>query len=327
MKTNSLSISGLLTLNMHALNNEGSEGNYLQTRMVEIVDKNGNAYSVNAISGDMFKHIQAEHLYSLAKEENIVLCSGCSGFNPNRVNVDARLLDEFRERQDIPNSEILDWVIRSCIGDDVEGTMITQNVGLTNNGKPQSRSIGRKSVIEFGWAVGEPEKTKTESYFHVKFDQTERAGGRGDETTGANIGQNIFHRPASSGRYSIVLNADLYRVGFNDMVRMYSISEEERKKRAIIALTSILSTILKPEGAHRNTQNPHIVDFQGCITTSSTMLPAPTVSPLNENYIQEIKNISKTLNEINANAITVREFGSLEDFAEKMKEIITTVEI
>ena len=54
MKINSISISGLLTLNMHALNNEGSEGNYLQTRMVEIVDEKGIAHSVNAISGDMF---------------------------------------------------------------------------------------------------------------------------------------------------------------------------------------------------------------------------------------------------------------------------------
>ena len=71
MKINSLSISGLLTLNMHALNNEGSEGNYLQTRMVEIVDVDGAAHSVNAISGDMFKHIQADHLYSIAGEEGV----------------------------------------------------------------------------------------------------------------------------------------------------------------------------------------------------------------------------------------------------------------
>ncbi len=73
MKINSLSISGLLTLNMHALNNEGSEGNYLQTRMVEIVDVDGAAHSVNAISGDMFKHIQADHLYSIAGEEGVSL--------------------------------------------------------------------------------------------------------------------------------------------------------------------------------------------------------------------------------------------------------------
>jgi CRISPR-associated protein Cst2 len=326
MKINSLSISGLLTLNMHALNNEGSEGNYLQTRMVEIVDANGAAHSVNAISGDMFKHIQADHLYSIAGEEGIALCNGCSGFNPNRINIDNRLLDEYRQRKDVANSEIVDWVIRNCIGDDVEGTMITQNIGLTASDKPQSRSIGRKSIIEFGWAIGEPEKTKTESYFHVKFDQTERAGGRGDET-GANIGQNIFHRPASSGRYAIVLNTDLCRIGFNDITRKYSIDPEERKKRAIVVLKSILATILKPEGAHRNTQNPHIVNFQGCITASSTMLPAPTVSALNEDYLGEVGNICNTLNELSPNSITKWEFKSLDEFAATIKEILNILEI
>lgn len=326
MKIKSLSICGLLTLNMHALNNEGSEGNYLQTRMVEIVDAAGTGHSVNAISGDMFKHIQADHLYSIAGEEGIALCNGCSGFNPNRINIESRLLDEYRQRKEVTNSEIVDWVIRNCIGDDVEGTMITQNIGLTAADKPQSRSIGRKSVVEFGWAVGEPEKTKTESYFHVKFDQTERAGGRGDDT-GANIGQNIFHRPASSGRYAIVLNADLYRIGFNDITRTYSIAPEERKKRAVVALKSILSTFLKPEGAHRNTQNPHIVNFQGCISVSSTMLPAPTVSALNENYQEEIRSICNTLNGLSPNAITKWEFNSLQEFATRIKEIINSLEI
>jgi CRISPR-associated protein Cst2 len=327
MKISSLSISGLLTLNMHALNNEGSEGNYLQTRMVEIVDANGAAHSVNAISGDMFKHIQADHLYSIAGEEGIALCNGCSSFNPNRINIDNRLLDEYKQRKGVTNSEIVDWVIRNCIGDDIEGTMITQNIGLTAAEKPQSRSIGRKSVIEFGWAIGEPEKTKTESYFHVKFDQTERASGRGDDKTGANIGQNIFHRPASSGRYAIVMNTDLYRVGFNDITRIYSISPDERKKRAIVTLKSILATFLKPEGAHRNTQNPHIVNFQGCITASSTTLPAPTISALNNEYLEEIKGICSTLNELSSNSITEWEFNSLQEFVATIKEIINSLEI
>ncbi len=58
----SLSICGRVTLDMHSLNNEGGEGNQIQTRMVNIVAADGELYTVNAISGDMFKHIQAEHL-------------------------------------------------------------------------------------------------------------------------------------------------------------------------------------------------------------------------------------------------------------------------
>ena len=45
----SLSIAARATLNMHSLNNEGGEGNQIQTRMVEIVDHKGELHSVNAI--------------------------------------------------------------------------------------------------------------------------------------------------------------------------------------------------------------------------------------------------------------------------------------
>jgi len=55
----SLSIATQATINLHSLNNEGSEGNQMQTRIVNVVDESGRMHSVNAISGDMLKHIQA----------------------------------------------------------------------------------------------------------------------------------------------------------------------------------------------------------------------------------------------------------------------------
>ena len=62
----SLAISAQAIFDMHSLNNEGGEGNQIQTRMVNIADSKGNLHNVNAVSGDMFKHIQAEHLHRLA---------------------------------------------------------------------------------------------------------------------------------------------------------------------------------------------------------------------------------------------------------------------
>src|SRR5438270_11898083 len=59
----SLSIAARATLNMHSLNNEGGEGNQIQTRMVEIVGHDGQLHSVNAISGDMLKHVLMEHFF------------------------------------------------------------------------------------------------------------------------------------------------------------------------------------------------------------------------------------------------------------------------
>jgi CRISPR-associated protein Cst2 len=88
----SLSICGRATLNLHSLNNEGGEGNQTQTRMVDIVGSDGRLYNVNAISGDMFKHIQAEHLYRLGRNR-LPLCQACQQFDANRISADP----DFRE--------------------------------------------------------------------------------------------------------------------------------------------------------------------------------------------------------------------------------------
>src|SRR3989337_2265340 len=84
----SLAISAQAIIDMHSLNNEGGEGNQIQTRMVNIVDGDGKLHNVNAISGDMFKHIQAEHLHRLAVSAGLPLSEGARTFNANRVNYD-----------------------------------------------------------------------------------------------------------------------------------------------------------------------------------------------------------------------------------------------
>ncbi len=86
----SLTISARATLDMHSLNNEGGEGNQIQTRMVNIVDQEGKLHNVNAISGDMWKHIQAEHLFRLLNgRDDVPLCAGCRQFNANRISADS----------------------------------------------------------------------------------------------------------------------------------------------------------------------------------------------------------------------------------------------
>src|ERR1700738_3023926 len=84
----SLSLAARMTLNMHSLNNEGGEGNQIQTRMVDVVGEDGRLHNVNAISGDMFKHIQAGHLYRLAQGSAAPLCAACARFDANRISGD-----------------------------------------------------------------------------------------------------------------------------------------------------------------------------------------------------------------------------------------------
>src|SRR2546430_1518453 len=90
----SVSISGRMILDLHSLNNEGSEGNQLNARQVYIVTgdrRNPSDFvpsNVNAISGDMLKHIQTEHFRRLAQIYKLPLSQGAFLGNANRINWD-----------------------------------------------------------------------------------------------------------------------------------------------------------------------------------------------------------------------------------------------
>lgn len=312
MNHKSISVSGLLTLDLHALNNEGAEGNTMMTRMVDIVDGEGKKHTVNAISGDMFKHIQTGHLIDEALEMGLPLCEGCRRFDANRICADESFVKNSGFTKDTLDSAILSATLNRCVVDDLQGILITSDIG-------KKRSIARKSCVEFGWAVGRPGAVSTESYFHAKYVPEGR--GKGSESSD-NLGQNIFHRPASSGQYAVVVGIDLFRVSRNDITLETSGKETEVGNRQAALVRSVMNTFVKPTGAHRNTQNPHIVDFQGVVTASSSSLPAPSVSALNPHFETEAEKITEVLNRIQPNAITLRKFKSLSEFAETIATIL-----
>ena len=310
----SLSICARATLDMHSLNNEGGEGNQIQTRMVNIVTGEGRLANVNAISGDMFKHIQAEHLFRLtAGRGDVPLCAGCREFNANRISADVDYEQAIGSQTD---AEATDELLRRCAVDDMEGNLITAG----------NRSLPRKSVVEFGWVVGLPDVTTTDSYFHVKY-ASERSEGRRktegeEERRKANLGQAIFHRPASSGVYAIVAALEIARIGFNDITQTYAIDDAQRLARYQALLESVLYTFLEPRGAMRNTQNPHIVNVEGVIAESYGPTPAPTISPLNPEYGEEIEAIVAALDPLRPGMVRTRRFDSLATFTEQMRDLI-----
>ena len=162
----SLAISGRFTLDMHSLNNEGGEGNQTTTRMVNIVhnapDGKPCLASVNAISGDMLKHILSEHLYLRAKTDGLPLCNGCQSFSSSRAMEDDRF-----SAGNLPDTDAdaISQLVDICVIDDIAGNLIAPRGG--------GRTVSRKSIAEFGWVVGLPIVTRTESYFHVRY-ATER---------------------------------------------------------------------------------------------------------------------------------------------------------
>ncbi len=310
----SLSISARATLNMHSLNNEGGEGNQIQTRMVDIVGPDGRMYNVNAISGDMLKHIQAQHFFELAREQRLPLCAGCASFNANRINADSEWLAQSAKLSD---RDALDSLVRQCALDDTAGILITAG----------NKSLPRKSVVEFGWVVGIPASVTSDSYFHVKY-ASERSKERvakdaaERETTGSNLGQAIFHRPASSGIYAVVCHLELGRIGYNDISQAYALDDAERARRAKALIQSVLHTFVELNGAMRATQLPHLVALQGAITWSgSGAIPAPLISPLDETYRDQARDVTVALNGA-AQTVQYRPFDSLTQFAQNMREMV-----
>jgi CRISPR-associated protein Cst2 len=314
----SIAIAAQATLDMHSLNNEGGEGNQIQTRMVNIVDASGQLHNVNAISGDMFKHIQAEHLHRLALQAGLPLSEGARTFNANRVNFDIDAQGDLLKDLEAAKGDAaeLDVILQKCAVTDLEGILVTAG----------KRSLPRKSVVEFGWVIGLPETVKTDSYFHVKYASDRSEGARtqaeSEESRGANVGQAIFHRPASSGVYAIVLNLEAARIGFNDLSQSYPIDDMQRSTRLKALLESVLYTFIEPAGAMRSTQNPHVVNFTGAVSISRDIVPAPCISPLKPDFVKDIQQVADSINELRPNAVEVKPFASMGEFAEIMTGLI-----
>lgn len=313
-KIASISISGEMTLNLHSLNNEGGEGNQIMTRQLTILDKNGQEATVTGISGDMFKHIHAGHMVNYCVDNKIALSNYSKKLDPNRISSDE--LKDLAGNSNQNQADVINALIQKCAVCDAHGVLITDKIGENKN----SSNTPRKSIIEFAWTVGIPDKNNTETYLHTKLvpDAGEKGSG-----TGSNEGQNIFHRPANYGAYAFICNIDVYRIGLNDISRTYAIDDDERTKRYKAVLESLLSSFLNPKGAMTSTQKPHITDFKGVVSVSHKLIPAPTISAINDNYQSEIETIADNLNKIEPKAIEIRPFDGMGKLSEIFVELLS----
>jgi len=318
----SLSLCARMTLDLHSLNNEGTEGNQQQTRMVHIIDQRGERAVVNAISGDMFKHILVGHLVPLLEGQGQPLSEPARRLDADRITADASFVDAAKKHEGA-NSELLTRVLTSCSLTDMAGALYAE------------KSLPRKSCVEFGWVVGLPSRmredgspeplTVTEQYFHVKYaPETRGSAAGGDSVAGR---QAIFHRHASSCVYALICNLDIYRIGLNDITRKYVVSQDDRNRRGTALIHALAATLAKPAGAQRNTQNPHIVDCEGIVATSATSLPAPTVSPLNDNYRDQMDKLAEVLNGIQPNGTQSVRFETLADGIKLLAGIAAGLEV
>lgn len=309
-----LTLCARVTLDLHNLNNEGTEGNQQQTRMVTILDDSGERKVVNAVSGDMLKHILVEHLIPLLEDAGQPLSPGARVHDADRITAANPEFTAFAQDRKNSDSTVLTRMLTDCSLTDIAGALVTGN-----------RAVARKSVVELGWAIGLPDVTITEQFFHVKYAPEGRGTSAGGETVSGT--QAIFHRPASSGVYALVCNLDLWRIGQNDITRGYVVSRLDRNARARALLHALSAMLVKPAGAQRATQAPHLLHLEGTIATSSTTLPAPMVSPLARDFAEQIEQIAATYNGIAADSVQVWRVGSLAECVERLARIAAELDV
>lgn len=295
----SVSLCAEITLDLHNLNSEGREGNEQQTRMVHIVDAEGNHHCVNAISGDMFKHIFVRHLSPILAEAGQRLSAGAAMGSADRITIDAAFKKAIKGKA---ATEIQTVMLQRCAVTDIAGTLFTEGV-----------TVPRKSCVEFGWVVGIPARIHTEQHFHVKYDADRRKASRdaprGEGTVAGS--QTVFHRPLNSGSYALICHLELARVGVNDVTRERVIPAKDQAIRRQAMLQALVATLIRPAGAQSSTQSPHVVDYRGVLCTSTSYLPAPTVSPIAPNFRAQSASITATLNKLAPGSVNCNAFDCL----------------
>ncbi len=344
-----LSLACRVVMDMHALNNEGNESNRLMTRQVGIVrpvyDENGVTITyrrdvVNAISGDMNKHIFADAFRNVALDIGLPLNYYSQALDPARIMADPAFENWVTGGGDSKNKPEVNAVIDqllACSLTDVCGIMITAG----------GQSIKRKSAVEFGWTLGLPEITQVEEFTHARHAINRLSRTKVTSTSSteekalaaaereSNLGQMIFTRPASSGVYAFVAHLDVAAIGFNDSTQEYpehvtpfNASEQipiDRAGRMRAALIALAHSVLHPKGALTSTQFPHVVDIEGFISTSTSAAAAPLISPLDDDFIYRASRTAELLNTLHGqqDAVHIRGFRGGEQLLEEITSIVT----
>lgn len=270
-----IAILGRATWNLHSLNNEGTVGNVTEPRTVVLAS----GEKTDGISGEMLKHIHAYNVW-LLQEDKSQFCEACQKFHPQKADmnpiVSGKKLDE---------AKAMSEAIKSCALCDLHGFLV------------QRPTIARPSTIEFGWALGLPEKIHRDIHLHARHSMVgrtkEESVTEGEEPEGAITAQMIYHRPTRSGVYAIVSIFQPWRIGLNEVDYNYVIDDERRQSRYQLALNAFKATFIRTDGAMTSTRLPHIEAIEGVVVISETNFPAPTISPIKDDYITQTENLIK----------------------------------
>jgi len=278
-----------ITMDAHSLNNEGATGNVIEPRTVVLADGS----KTDGISGEMLKHLHAASLFHLTREIPDALCDACQNFSPMKA-------DGNPKKKGTKVVDALNEALKSCILCDAHGFLV------------QDPTFSRKSTIEFGWALALPGHYHRDIHVHTRVAPGEKERPKADAENKTSE-QMIYNRPTRSGVYAFVSVFQPWRIGLNEVNYTYIINDQTRASRYKLVLDAYESMFTRMEGAMTTTRLPHIEKIEGAILTSSEPHPVPLISPLKDDYIEEISKITKD----------VKQFSSLSELLNKIEELKT----
>lgn len=294
-KVYEIGFMGRIRIDAHSLNNEGTVGNVTEPRTIILAD----GQKTDGISGEMLKHIHVEALWQLVKERAPNnLCPACRILSPMKADVNPKIAEINKKIKDLANQrknakeknkkeEITKQISQEinnavnealrCAICDLHGFLI------------QEPTLSRKSIVEFGWAIAMPDKYFRDIHVHTRVAVSERVKEEGEEARVSE--QMIYNRPTRSGVYAFVSVFQPWRIGLNEVNYTYSIDDITRKTRYELVLEAYKAMMTRLEGAMTSTRLPHFGDFTGAIVKTTNAFPVPVMSPLKDDYIQQIETI------------------------------------
>lgn len=256
-----------VTWNLHSLNNEGTVGNVSEPRTVVLA----NGMKTDGVSGEMLKHLHTYNVW-LAESQKDRFCQACQRLEPQKAD----LPDYRRTFARLNNVAAMGQAITNCVLCDMHGFLM------------QEPAISRRSTIEFGWAVGLPDVYR-DTHVHARHAVSGRGQERpeGEEEVAA---QMVYHRPTRSGAYAVVSLFQPWRIGLNEITYEYAVADEEtRLARYRLGLEGYKNMLQRADGAMTSTRLPHAEGVEGIIAVSHRNAPAPVISPLRDDYAQQIE--------------------------------------
>jgi len=286
-KVYEIGIVGRIRIDAHSLNNEGTVGNVTEPRTIVLAD----GRKTDGISGEMLKHIHTEAFWQLAKERNVSLCVACQTLRPEKANRNPEITKFKGTKKAL--YKVLNEALK-CALCDVHGFLV------------ERPTLSRKSTIEFGWAIAIPEQFYRDIHVHTRV----APGEKGKE---AESEQMIYNRPTRSGIYAFVSIFQPWRIGLNEINYSYVLDDEERRRRYNLVIDAYKAMLSRLEGAMTTTRLPHTSEIDGLIIKTTNAMPVPLITPLKDNYKEQLEKIIKSEN--------IQKFDSLPNALEKLDEL------